>query len=94
MIKSQLKKISSLLQLLSLETLQEIIKSMRLMNYKNLKLDFAQLSMMHGQKCFKILDNMDVEEEIKDKMKSHIKEFSDELIVTTDLESEYKKAYC
>jgi hypothetical protein len=49
-VKTQLKKISSLVQLLSIETLEEILKSMSIFSYKNLKVEFAQMSMMHAQK--------------------------------------------
>lgn len=50
MIKSQLKKISSLVHFLSIETLQEILKSISILSYKELKDEFAQISLMHAQK--------------------------------------------
>jgi hypothetical protein len=49
-VKSKLKKISSLVQLLSVETLQEVLKGISVLNYKDLKIEFAQLSLMHAQK--------------------------------------------
>lgn len=84
-VKGQLKKISSLVQLLSIETLQEILKSISILSYKELKIEFAQLSLMHAQKWHEILDKMDVEEEVKQKMMHHINEFSEELIDITEV---------
>ena len=93
MIKSQLKKISSLVQLLSLETLEEMIKSMRLLNTNILKNDFAQLSVMHAQKCHEILNDMDVDDVVKEKMRVHINEFTDDLIKITNTERSYRPAF-
>ena len=85
-VKSKLKKISSLVQLLSVETLQEVLKGISVLNYKDLKIEFAQLSLMHAQKWNHILDKMDVDSEVKDKMRSHISEFTEELIEISGLE--------
>lgn len=81
------------MQLLSIETLEEILKSMSIFSYKNLKVEFAQMSMMHAQKWHEILDNMDVDEEIKVKMRSHIKEFTEDLVNITGIERYTAKAY-
>lgn len=85
-VKTKLKKISSLVQLLSIETLQEILKGISILSYKDLKLEFAQLSMMHAHRWNQILDKMEVDPEVKDKMRSHISEFTDELVEITGLE--------
>jgi len=82
-VKTKLKKISSLVQLLSIETLQEILNSVSILKYKDFKKEFAQLSVMHAHKWFEILEEMDVEEEMRLKMMAHISEFTDELIITT-----------
>lgn len=84
-IKEKLKKISSLLQIISYETLEQILKQMSIFKYNNLKKDFAELSMMHGTKCYEILDEMDVDDEIKLKMRSHLNEFFNSLLKTTNI---------
>lgn len=83
LVKLKLKRLSSLVQLLSIETLQEVLKSISILSYKDLKDEFANLSIMHSHKCYEILDKMDVEEEMKIKMMSHIKEFTDDLTSIT-----------
>ena len=82
-IKNKLKKISSLVQLLSIETLQEILKSVSILKYKDFKKEFAQLSIMHSHKWYEILEEMDIEPEMKVNMMNHINEFTDELLTTT-----------
>ena len=82
-IKDKLKKISSLVQLLSIETLQEILKSVSILKYKDFKKEFAQLSIMHSHKWYEILEEMDIEPEMKVNMMNHINEFTDELLTTT-----------
>lgn len=83
LVKKKLKKISSLVQLLSIETLQEVLKGISIFSYRDLKKEFAQLSIMHSQKCYDILDEMEIEDEMKFKMMSHINEFTEDLINTT-----------
>lgn len=85
MVKNKLKKISSLVQLLSIETIHEILKGTSILNYKDLKVEFAQLSIMHGQKCHEILKEMEVAGEAKSKMFNHINEFTEDLINTIGL---------
>lgn len=91
-IKTQLKKISSLVQLLSIETLQEILKSISILSYTELRVEFAQISLMHAQKWNDILNNMNVEDEVKQKFQSHINEFSEELIEITGLPRKTQEA--
>ena len=84
-IKERLKKISSLLQIISYETLEEILKQISVFRYNNLKKDFGMLSLMHGQKCYEILDQMEVEEDMKMKMRSHLNEFFESLTKITEV---------
>ena len=85
-VKEKLKKISWLVQFISVETLEEILKSISIFRYNDLKFEFTKLSLMHGKKCYKLIDGMNVSEEIKIKMKSHISEFSDDLVKLTGFE--------
>lgn len=84
-VKNKLKKISSLVHLLSIETIHEILKGTSILNYKDMKVEFAQLSIMHGHKCHDILKEMDVADEVKAKMSTHINEFTEDLINTLGL---------
>jgi hypothetical protein len=84
-VKNKLKKISSLVHLLSIETIHEILKGTSILNYKDMKVEFAQLSIMHGHKCHDILKEMDVADEVKSKMSTHINEFTEDLINTLGL---------
>jgi hypothetical protein len=66
---------------------------MRLLNTKILKNDFAQLSIMHAEKCHDILNDMNVDDVVKEKMRVHIKEFTDDLIKITNSEKSYRPAF-
>lgn len=83
LIKAKLKKISSLLHVISYETLIQILKQISIFKYDNLHREFAQLSIMHGQNCRELLAKMDVEEDVKVKLHSHLDEFFDSLVKTT-----------
>lgn len=83
MIKEKLKKISSLLHVISYETLVQILKQISIFKYDNLRKEFSQLSMMHGQNCRDLLNNMDVDDDVKTKMHLHLDEFFDSLASTT-----------
>lgn len=85
-VKERLKKISWLVQFISVETLEEILKSISIFKYNDLKLEFTKLSLMHGKKWYKIIDGMNVSDDIKIKMKSHISEFSEDLVKLTGFE--------
>lgn len=85
-IKEKLKKISCLVQFISVETLEEILKSISIFKYNDLKFEFTKLSLMHGNKWYRLIDGMNVSEDIKVKMKSHISEFSEDLVKVTGFE--------
>ena len=82
-VKEKLKKISSLVQVISYETLVQIIKQVSIFRIERLRKEFTELSLMHGQKCRELLEEMEVDEEVKIKMKIHLDEFFDGLVTTT-----------
>ena len=82
-VKEKLKKISSLVQVISYETLVQIIKQVSIFRIERLRKEFTELSLMHGKKCRELLEEMEVDEEVKIKMKIHLDEFFDGLVTTT-----------
>ena len=64
-IKSTLGRLSAFIQYLSFETLEAMLRKMKILRINTLKTEFVHVSVMHGQKCHDLINEMEVDEVCK-----------------------------
>ena len=65
-IKEQLKKLSSIVQYLSFETMEQMLYKMKTLNIKKLQTEFLMLTLHHAQEFHNKVDLMPLELETKE----------------------------
>ena len=74
-VKEQLEKISSILQFLSFETMEQMLYSMKSLNLTKFKTEFIMLTIFHANEFKSKLDAMPLEPHVKKAMYAQVEEF-------------------
>lgn len=67
-IKEHLSKVSSILQYLSFETIEAMLYQMKSLNLAKFKTEFVMLTVFHAEQFNLKIQNLEVEEEIRNGM--------------------------
>ena len=86
MIKEQLNKVSSILQYLSFETVETMLYQMKSLNLAKFKLEFVMLTVFHAEQFSLSLEEMEVDNEVKESMKSLVNDFLGDLLQLADVD--------
>ena len=85
-VKSQLEKISSILQYLSFETMEQMLFSMKTLNLAKLQKEFLMLTMFHASEFKAKVDKMPLEEHTKQSIVAQVDDVFAQLCQVADFD--------
>lgn len=88
-MKSQLKQISSILQYLSFETIENMLYQMKTLQLAKIQTEFIMLTMYHGQQVRAKLDTLDLKPEVKIALLGQIEVFVEQLLDISKFEHDF-----
>lgn len=77
---------SSILQYLSFETVESMLYQMKTLKLNKLKEEFLMLTVFHGRKFCTDIDNMDIDESIKEGFHKLVNEFLRDLLEVSEFD--------
>ena len=87
-VKAQLQQISSILQYLSFETMESMLYSMKSLNLPKFQTEFLMLTTFHAHEFKQKVDQMPIEDHIKEAMLSQVEQFMSKLFEVANFDPE------
>lgn len=85
-MKAQLQRISSILQYLSFEAIEDMLHKMKSLQLKKIQTEFIMLTMHHGAEALAKLDAAGCNENVKTAVGAQIEEFIGKLVELSGFE--------